>query len=475
MRRSHVVVLVLALGAAGVLAYRLYRRAEDSPFAFGLERPGRKYTDVEREYTQNTKGQLSCTAIASGYRVCRGRTDGPEGEVAIVVDPRGRVVIYDQRVTELSAPTRQLTDDLVAAWNKVEEGTPVKRPGLARATRWVSENRNYSAMMVLHEKSPSLSEVVLTDERSLRAMDARTLPALLVMAREGLVGPEALDAAERKAPGSLSRAADVLAAGAKPLADAAAGLPHCGPQPALGIDPGMGRRRDIGDGPAAIMAQAVASVYPGMTLELRDSAYLVDPDGVPELIEVSNPVAMRNGTIYAFAVSFMGRAGAIMRSTQVFDAPTCRAPAEIIIARVDPRRRSVTRVEHFTADDEALASRIPAMEVVADNGAQRLVAHTTTTYGAADWYGEVDWLDTTSPDSLRVLDRRPTTLAKMDREERLVAMTWPADVASGDAGRRASRRLTAIEQRGAASRPQQVVIPAGIAGTPSGWTLLTIL
>ncbi|HEX2781573.1 MAG TPA: hypothetical protein VHM30_18860 [Gemmatimonadaceae bacterium] len=475
MRRSHVVVLVLALGAAGVLAYRFYRRAEDSPFSFGMERPGRKYSDVEREYQQNTKGRLSCTAVAAGYRVCRGRTDGPAGDVAIVVNPAGRVVIYDQRVSESSAATRDLTQELTARWNEIEQGTPVKR--LGKATRWVSENRNYSALMVLHEQNSSLSEVVLTDERSLRSMDARTLPALLVLAREGLVGPEALDAAERRAPGSLSRAADALAEGAKPLADAAARLPRCGPQPALGIDPGMGRRRDIGDGPAAIMAQAVANVYPGLTLELRDSAYLVDKDGVPELIEVSNPVAMRNGTVYAFAVSFMGRAGAVLQSTQVFDTPSCRAPAEIIIARVDPRRRTVTRTEHFTADDEGLASRISAMEIVAGDGAPRLVAHTTTTYGAADWYGEVDWLDTASPDSLRVLDRRPTTVAKMDRFERLTAMTWPADAAAGDAAarRRASTRLTAIEQRGPVSRPQQVVVPAGIDGTPSGWTLLTIL
>ncbi|NUS95796.1 MAG: hypothetical protein HOQ11_00145 [Gemmatimonadaceae bacterium] len=218
MRNPRVIVLVVVLMVAGVFAFRQYRKHTESPFVLGYARAGQSYSALDAKLTEAERTDRSCVPIAAGYRICRGTTLAPQGDMTVVVDDRGRIAVLRQRVTELSDSTKQATSALLAAWND-------ENPGV-------------------------VSEVVLTDERSIAAMNARTLPALLVLSREGLVSAGELDGVEQRRPGALARAAESLAATGRPLGDAAARLPACDPQPSLGIDAGMARRAALGESAA---------------------------------------------------------------------------------------------------------------------------------------------------------------------------------------------------------------------------------
>jgi hypothetical protein len=215
----------------------------------------------------------------------------------------------------------------------------------------------------------------------------------------------------------------------------------------------------------------MAKMFPDRRLELRDSVYLVDGDGVPELIEVTAPVLVKGGA-YAFGVSYAGRASSVALSTQTFDTPPCRTPAEIVVAHLDRSRTRVTSIDRFATDDESLASKVVDLSLVPDGKSSRLVVHTLSTYGSPDWYGEVDWIGTVDLDSLRVVDPRPTTLAKMDSRSRVSAV----DLAPlGMPATLGGKRVTAIVQSDGASSGQAIVLPSERGGRPSGWTMLTIL
>ncbi|NUQ21440.1 MAG: hypothetical protein HOQ09_10815 [Gemmatimonadaceae bacterium] len=475
MRNARVIVLVALLAAAGVFAYRQFFRKAESPFAIGFARPGATYAELDAKLSEADRTDRTCTPIASGYQICRGLMNAPKGDLTVVVDDRGRITIVDQHVAELSDSTKKLTADLLAGWNDRSAGVPVRHSGAPDATRWLSDDNDWSATMTMKRGATSMSEVVLTDEHALATMNDKTLPALLVLSREGIVGASAIDAAERRAPGSLARAAQKLAAAGAPLATAAAKLPSCGPQNALGIDPGMARRAALGDRASELLTVAMARMYPDRRLELRDSVYLVDATGVPELIDVTAPVAVANGAAYAFAVNYVGRATTVAQSTQTFDAPSCRAPAEIVIAHLDRSRTKIESIERFDADDESLASRVVEMRLGGDARSPRLTVHTLATYGAPDWYGEVDWVGTVDLDSHRVVDRRPTTLAKMDSRSRVAAVDLQSLAAPGAAPSLAGRRVTAIVQANGGSSAQPIVLPSGAGGQPSGWSMLTIL
>ena len=471
MRTSRVIVLVAVLAAAGAFAYHEYRRRSESPFALGLARPGQSYEELDAKLSESDRTDRACTRIAAGYQICRGLTNTPKGDLTVVVDERGRITIVDQRVSQLSDSTKAATSELLARWNDEAPGVAVKRAGAPEATRWVSDDNNWSATMTMKRGAASMSEVVLTDEHTLATMGERTLPALLVLSREGIVGASALDAAERRAPGALVRAAERLAAAGRPLADAASHLPSCGPQAALGIDAGMARRSALGDQGSQLVTLAMAQLHPDRRLELRDSVYLVDSSSVPELIDVTAPVVLRGGSAFVFAVNYLGRATAVAQRTQTFDAAPCRAPAEIVVAHLDRSRTKVASVERFDVDDESLASRVVDLRLAGDARSPRLEVHTVATYGSPDWFGEVDWLGTVDVESRRVVDARPTTLAKMDTRSRVAAVDLEAYAASGVAG----KRVTAVVQANGGSSEQPIVLPPAAGPRPSGWMMLTIL
>lgn len=471
MRTSRVIVLAALLAGAGAFAFREYRRHSESPFALGLARPGQSYEELDAKLSESDRTDRACSQIAAGYRICRGLTNAPKGDLTVVVDERGRITIVDQRVSELSDSTKAATSELLKRWNDEAPGVPVKHAGAPEATRWVSDDNNWSATMTMKRGATSMSEVVLTDERALATMDERTLPALLVLSREGIVGASALDAAERRAPGALVRASEKLAASGRPLADAASKLPSCGPQAALGIDAGMARRSALGEQGSQLVTLAMARLYPDRRLELRDSVYLVDASSVPELIDVTAPVVLQNGSAYAFAINYLGRATAVAQRTQTFDAASCRAPAEIIVAHLDRSRTKVTSVDRFDVDDESLASRVVELRLSGDARSPRVMVHSVATYGAPDWFGEVDWMGTVDVDARRVVDPHPTTLAKMDTRSRVAAVDLEAYAASGVAG----KRVNAVVQSNGSSSEQPIVLPPAAGPRPSGWMMLTIL
>jgi len=475
MRNARIAILGAVLIAAAYFGYRAYDRHSQSPFVFGLARAGERYDSYVAALKDSSQDEPRCSDLVAGYRICRGTLMRPQSAVIVVVDPRGRVVLLDQRIVETSTETRRAATELATRWTQESPATPVKRPDAADVKRWSSDDNRWSATMSTRGPARSLDEVVLIDEKTLGTLSAAALPTLLVLSREGLVGPELVDATERRAPGALAKAADRLAAGGRPSASAASQLPACGPQASLGIDPGMARRTSLG-ADVEIVTQAMAQLFPDRRLELRDSVYLVDGDGVPELIEVTDPVPVRNGAALAFAVNYSGRASAVASRIQTFDAASCRASAEVIVARLDRSRRKVTGIERLTPDEEALASRVVEMRATTGKE-QRLLVHTVGTYGATEWYGEVDWMDAVALDSLHVVDRWPVTLAKIDSDSRVAAVDLQPIVASGDAPRSSvgGKRVTAVVQAHGGSRAQPLFLPSGPQGRPDGWAMLTVL
>ena len=475
MSKSRLLILIVLLVAAGAVGYWVWRERTESPFALGEIRAGHSYKSIDAALSESARTKRTCVETAAKWQICRGPADEPKGDMTFVVNEKGRVVIVDQHVTEASAAVRELNNSLTTLWTGEAPAVAVKRPAGPDATKWVSDDDNWSAMLVPRPDTRALGEIVLTDEHTLATLGPASLPGLLGLSREGLVSGSVLDAAEKRAPGALARAADKLAAAGRPLAAAAAKLPTCGPQASLGIDAGQARRVALGFS-ADIVTQAVAQLHPDRRLELRDSVYLVDKDGVPELIEVTDPVAVRGGTAVAFAINWAGRANAVAQRTQTFDAPSCRAPAEIVVARLDRSKRRVVDVQSFDAEDEALASKVVDMHLLSDGAAQRLAVHTLSTYGATDWYGEVDWIDSANLDSLRMVDRRPATLAKMDTESRVAAVDLaPYAPPAGAPASLAGKRVMAIVQARGGSSAQPIVLPSPAAGPQSGWTMLTIL
>lgn len=487
MRPSQVVAILVVVAAAAGLGFRQYQSIRRSPFAFGPIRPGRDFESIDDESARFGVGRMYCDTIPAAFRVCRVGTDGPPGNAYAVVDEKGRVLIWDQQISDSSSKTQDLTRTLVATWDSLAGSAKTTDASGHAALRWTSNDASWSAAMVLAPGGRAATEITLTDEASLSAMDAARLPALVVLARRGFVPEALLDGVESRAPGALVRAADSVAAPARLLAASAARLPECPAEPVIATEPGTSALDALGV-QAAVAQQAVARAFPGKRLLLAGAAYLVDAAGAAERVEIT-PSLAEDGALHIFAITFSDRVGTVSSGARAFDAPPCRAPAQLLAARVDTATGALLAAQHAEVEGEALASRVQGARVSFDGGSTLAVTvRYTATYGAPDWHGAVDWDATFALDSLRLLRRRPLTLAKTDRARRVSVVTLPEDEASEDESAEdsertpepplAGRRVTAIEPSGgqhAESRTVQLVLPSAVQGQPLGWLLLTVL
>ena len=487
MRLSQTLGLLTVLAAGGVFAARAYERSARDPFAFGLLRAGRRFATVDDEIARYGPGRMSCDSIPGGFRVCRASTDGPPGRLVAVVDDRGFIVVLDQQVTDTTPKMEALTRDVVESWDSVATGSRDQEAVDGIVTRWVSSDRRWSATMVVNRSSKTAKDVMLIDEQALAHMDDHTLPALLVLARLGLVRETALDSVDRRAPGALGRASDSLASVGRPLARAAARLPLCAPEPAVnssgGAEPGTDTADRLGPVGAEIARQAVAAVFPGHHLLLLDQAVLADDAGANEVVSVTAPVPTSDPSIWAFTLTWHARVAAVRAGAEHFGAPPCRAPAEIIVATVDTATNAVTAVRHAPLESDALASRASEARIIYDtDGSPELAVHWVGEYASADWYGEVEWLSVVTLDSLRTVGRRPYVMVRTDKQERTTAVQIGESVYREEsedpvkAYSVAGKRVVTVETgQGRPPRMTQLVMPTPIDGLPSGWLLMPLL
>ena len=121
-----------------------------------------------------------------------------------VVNDGGYVVVLDQQVTDTSPTMEALTRGVVESWDSVGTGSAEQQAPDGVVRRWASAAQRWSAPLVVNRGSKTAKDVMLTDEQALTHMDARALPALLVLARRGLVRETTLDSVEKRLPGALA-------------------------------------------------------------------------------------------------------------------------------------------------------------------------------------------------------------------------------------------------------------------------------
>ena len=161
MSKSRLLILIVLLVAAGAVGYWVWRERTESPFALGEIRAGHSYKSIDAALSESARTKRTCVETAAKWQICRGPADEPKGDMTFVVNEKGRVVIVDQHVTEASAAVRELNNSLTTLWTGEAPAVAVKRPAGPDATKWVSDDDNWSAMLVPRPDTRALGEIVL--------------------------------------------------------------------------------------------------------------------------------------------------------------------------------------------------------------------------------------------------------------------------------------------------------------------------
>ncbi|HET7457409.1 MAG TPA: hypothetical protein VFJ74_07125 [Gemmatimonadaceae bacterium] len=496
MRLSHASVVLLALSAGGWTAYSSYERAQLSPFALWSVRAGAPFQEMDDLAFREMKHHFACRSANDGFRLCELATDGPPGVMRVAVDERGRAIYVQFLTADTTLMMREESRRLGADWNLVRRGVAVRASSGAPATRWETEDHRWSAEMRAGESALLPSSITLADERAFARVAERSVPTLLLLARHGIVSDAALAAVEHRSPGVLGRAADSLAGDARALAAAARALPLCAGVPVAPTAAAAGNYDPNGPAIAmlapertAIAAQAIARAYPGVRLEMVGlSSYLVDASGGWEEVRLIPNAASEDGRRYAFALSFPARSTAVeSRSVARDTTGRCRAPAEVLVADVDPATQSVAGLQRVDVDGEALSARVMTVNF-ARSGDDRpaLVVGYDAVYGVAAWRGEVRWheLIALGDAAPAVVRRVPQAGMRSDDRPGVTAALFVPDDPVGDdpfgftEDASAVRRMAVFdpdEPYPHLAPAKRLVLPPGPNGVPSGWSLLDLL
>jgi hypothetical protein len=146
---------------------------------------------------------------------------------------------------------------------------------------------------------------------------------------------------------------------------------------------------------------------------------------------------------------------------------SCRAPAEIVVARRDTSGRIVD-ARRIDADEEALASDVSVLDFTRNiDGSTILVTKYDARYGTQRWFGEVDWDAIIEPGAgvPKMAKRLPNVVGWKDGDQRETAGIPVVDRTS-KAGLHLSMIYTTV------TPPTRLILAPGPTGLPSGWMLL---
>lgn len=484
MRRPNLpVFLALAGLAGGIIGFTIYAHENESPFAFGEARPGVEFAEMDDDSQRNQGRRFSCAPIAGSYRVCEVTTDGPPGKMRIAVDDAGRVVVVGMTISETSSRVADLTDKVRKQWNRVAGDGVLRTTATNEAIDWRTANGRWSARMRMKSLSLGMEEIVMTDERALARLDGKDLATLLPLAdliRHRLASDTLLDAIEKRSPGTLLRAADARSARARARAAMMPTLSRCAPT-VVPVAERANPEEWLGER-TLLVQQMIGAVYGGRRIVLADQPYLMDDSGVGEPVMLTAPTEDLTGERVAFAVTFTGRADSLdARIERGEPLPLCRAPVDVIVARIDTARRAVIEVSVHELEHEATSTRAKDLSfITSELSRSPLAARYESVYADSDWYGAIAWEDVLAADSLTALARRPDTFVKTSGARavsgRIIGDTSTADPLARYAPDRLSgkRAMVLLFEKDRDPSPALVTIPSAVNGAPSGWTLLAI-
>src|ERR1700704_4720608 len=122
MTRSRIFLLgVVALCVIGWLGYRKYSPGR-SPFALFLTRAGMPFDDMNKMAKAQMHHAFVCEPSGRSSQLCKIATDGPIGEMHVLVDGSGRAAVVRLTVRDSSLQMREEGRKIPARWNQVVPG-----------------------------------------------------------------------------------------------------------------------------------------------------------------------------------------------------------------------------------------------------------------------------------------------------------------------------------------------------------------
>jgi hypothetical protein len=425
MSRSLLIVVAGLVIAGAVFGVRSYRRAQMSPFPLWDFRAGTDFKSMDDQASRESKRRYTCASlgIAGAGKLCRLETSGIRGTVLLVLDSLQRAIVIQFRSADGSRTMREEMRKAAAAWSTAvpagrrrhDDQTANGSPSMA--THWLTADGRWSATIGF-SAADTLDVVTLRDEGALARIYANAPTVAFAHESEGLVNP--LSEAQRQA--LMARALEIArsssAANAQQgvrLADDSRRLPECQPaQPDVIV--GTGEPAYSGPLSSATMSRAVTLAYPGARLELNGGTYFIDANGRAELARVSQTIVDRESGIAAFGLSFVRRASVASDQIDATGVSTCRAPAQLIVARLDARG-NVAAASVIRVAGDATASEIVDIGFLDDlTGSDRraINVRSSAVYATSRWTGFVHWEELASVDSLRVYERSPVSVGKRE-------------------------------------------------------------
>jgi hypothetical protein len=479
MRLRSLLVAAVLLGLAAPFGYRAYRRAQLSPFRLWDFQAGSDFQAMDEQANREAKRRYRCTPlrIEQLARHCTLETAGIRGSVALVVDSSDRAVVIQFRSSDGSRTMREEMRKVAAGWSAIVPGKGLEYTaanGVPFAgTHWVSSNGRWTAT-IQFSSSDTLDIVTLRDERALARIHAGNPMGVFALDARELLNPltteQHLELMTRARALARTVAAERAREGER-LAQAAARLPQCEPGAPDPIAPGQ-PADDEGPLPRAAMARAVALALPGSRIELHRGAegFFINPDGRVESIRISRSMLDREAGVAAFGLNFTGRGRTASDQIEAGGEPTCRALAQLIVARIDGRGE-VAAAHAVPVAGDAIASHILDIGSYHDDvrpGAMALVVRSTSAYGTGQWSGFVDWEEVASSDSLGVYLRAPASAGR--RAHGAAAFAGPVEIENAtDAD--IELMITGVDEGTRAVMQRPVVLPRS-GSSYSGWTLL---
>ncbi|MFL5640071.1 MAG: hypothetical protein ACJ78M_11910 [Gemmatimonadaceae bacterium] len=474
MTRVRILLLgVAALCAVGWLGYRKYSPGR-SPFALFLTRAGMPFEDMNKLAKAQMHRSFDCEPSGRSSRMCKIATDGPIGEMHVLVDGSGHAAVVRLTVRDSSLQMREEGRKIPARWNQVVRGAT--DTGDPNTTRWVTADNFWRADVHRGNGGPITVVYTLTDVRRLARMAESDAASILVASRAGMVDDATLAQLNKPGVPVLKGLFDSLTVIAHENERKAKALPECAAQPTVQFE-GSGSLRAAFAENAARSEQSVAKLFPGSRLVFGDrEMYLVEPNGTAEEVRISPSGTDSERRKFAFALSYPDRMRRIGEALVAMDAEaTCQSRTKLVVATLDAAG-TVTEARQIDVDDGALASEARGVEFISSLEQPAIVVEYDGSYGNREWAGEVQWREVILADSMVIATRMPVSWARKDptgtersgsianAEGEKPSLEWYLPLGA---------TATAISlESGDDFRVRKFTFPPGENGLMSGWVLL---
>jgi hypothetical protein len=474
MTRSRIVLLgVAALCVIGWLGYRKYSSGR-SPFALFLIRAGMSFDDMNTMAKAQMHHAFACEPSGRSSRMCKIATDGPLGEMHVLVDGSGHAAVVRLTVRDSSLQMREEGRKIPARWSQVVQGaTDTADPN---TTRWLTADTFWLAEARRGNGGPITVVYTLTDMRRLTRMAESDAATMLVASRTGMVDDATLAQLNKRGVPALNSLFDSLTVIAHENERKAKALPECAAVPAFQFEGSGSLKVAFGEN-AARSEQSIAKLFPGSRLVFGDrDVYLVSANGTAEEVRISPSGTDSDRRRFAFVLSYPDRMRSIGEALVAMEAEaTCQSRTKLVVATLDAAG-AVTEARQIDVDDGALASEARGVEFISSLDQAAVLVEYDGSYANREWAGQVQWREVILADSMVIATRMPVSWGRRDptgaersgsianAEGEKPSLEWYLPLGA---------TATAISlEPGDYFRARKFTFPPGSNGLMSGWVLL---